>query len=114
MKMDDWLMVVVLSGLVMSCSYIVAEYLSWRSHQISEVKALLGIGDLYKRIHSVTKPLARVFLRTRGLADDQNRAHAIAPLVSSGPARLDVTLETHPVSPVAASTPITADAINVG
>jgi hypothetical protein len=61
MKMDDWLIVVVLSGLVMSCSYIIAEYLSWRAHQVSEAKALLGLGHLYRRIHSVTKPLARVF-----------------------------------------------------
>jgi hypothetical protein len=63
MKIDDWLIGVVLSGLVMSCGYIVAEYLSWRSHQASEVKALLHLGDLYKRIYSVTKPLARVFRR---------------------------------------------------
>lgn len=63
MKVDDWLIAVVLTGFVMSCGYLVAEYLSWRSHQASEVEALLGMGDLYKRIHSVTKPLARVFRR---------------------------------------------------
>jgi len=64
MKIDDWLIGVVLGGFVMSCCYLVAEYLSWRSQQASEVKALLGMGDLYKRIHSVTKPFARVFRRT--------------------------------------------------
>ncbi|MGO9935739.1 MAG: hypothetical protein ACLPV8_28565 [Steroidobacteraceae bacterium] len=64
MKVDDLLFVVVLSGLGLSCSYIVAEYLSWRSHQASEFKALLVVRNVYKRFHSATKPLVRAIRRT--------------------------------------------------
>ena len=64
MTLDDLLMVVVVSGLVMSSCYIVAECLSWRSRQATETKAILLLRDLHKRIHSVTKPLIRAIRRT--------------------------------------------------
>lgn len=63
MKLDDWLMAVVLSGFAMTFIYIVAEYLSWRSQEASDLKVRLGLRDLYKRLHSATKPLVRVIRR---------------------------------------------------
>jgi hypothetical protein len=64
MTLDDLLMVVVVSGLVMSSCYIVAECLSWRSRQAAEIKAIVLLRELHKRIHSVTKPLIRAMRRS--------------------------------------------------
>jgi hypothetical protein len=64
MTVDDLLMLLILSGFVMSSSYIVAECLSWRSGKAADVKALLLLRDLYKRVHSVTRPLIRAIRRT--------------------------------------------------
>jgi multisubunit Na+/H+ antiporter MnhG subunit len=63
MTSDDLLMVVVVIGLVMSSCYLIAECLSWRSRQAAETKGLLLLRDLYKRMHSATKPLIRAMRR---------------------------------------------------
>jgi hypothetical protein len=58
-RMDDLLMIVVMCGVAMTCSYIAAECLSWRSLQASDLKARLVVRDLYKRLHMAAIPLVR-------------------------------------------------------
>jgi hypothetical protein len=56
MRADDLLVVLVASGVALTCFYLVAEYLSWQTVKASDLKAGIVLRELYKKLHSKTKP----------------------------------------------------------
>jgi hypothetical protein len=60
------LMGVLLFGGALTCFYILAECLSWRSVKDADHRAMKEIRELYKKAHSTTKSFTRPF-GTRGI-----------------------------------------------
>jgi hypothetical protein len=56
------LMGVLLAGAALTCFYIVAECLSWRSVKDADHRAMREIRELYKKIHTTTKPFTMPFI----------------------------------------------------
>jgi hypothetical protein len=56
MRADDLLVILVGCGVALTCFYIVSEYLSWQTVKASDIKAGLLLRELYKKLHSKTKP----------------------------------------------------------
>ena len=61
MKTQYILMGILLVGGALTCFYILAECLSWRSVKDADHRAMREIRELYKKIHAPTKPLTRPF-----------------------------------------------------
>jgi hypothetical protein len=57
MKTEDVLLIAVIAGFGLTCCYLVSEVLSWQTLKAADTRALLGVRQLYKRLHSATKPL---------------------------------------------------------
>jgi hypothetical protein len=55
------LMGVLLFGGALTCFYILAECLSWRTVKDADHRAMREIRELYKKMHSATKPFTRPF-----------------------------------------------------
>jgi hypothetical protein len=62
MKTADVLMAVLLIGAALTCFYILAECLSWRTVKDADHKAMREIRELYKKLHSPTKPFTMPFV----------------------------------------------------
>jgi hypothetical protein len=62
MKTADVLMGVLLIGSALTCFYILAECLSWRTVKDADHKAMREIRELYKKLHSPTKPFTMPFV----------------------------------------------------
>lgn len=56
------LMGFVLAGGVLTCFYIVAECLSWRTIKDADHRAIREIRELYKKIHTTSKPFTMPFI----------------------------------------------------
>lgn len=64
MEADDLLLVVLTSGAALTCFYLIAEYFSWQSIKAFDLKAMLDLRELYKKVHASTKPyIARAIRR---------------------------------------------------
>jgi len=64
MKTYDLLMILLISGVALTCFYMVAEYLSWQSVKASDIRATSQLQELYKKVQSATKPyIARAIRR---------------------------------------------------
>ena len=61
MRTADVLMGIVLIGSALTCFYILAECLSWRTVKDADHRAMREIRELYKKVHSATKPFTRPF-----------------------------------------------------
>jgi hypothetical protein len=57
MKIEDLLMIVIVGGFTLTVWYIAAEVVSFKVLRAVDLAALLSARELYKRLHSVTKPL---------------------------------------------------------
>jgi hypothetical protein len=64
MVVEDILFVVILLGIVLGILAVVAECLSWRSHQVATLNATVGLRALYQRTIRNTRRLATRSLRT--------------------------------------------------
>jgi hypothetical protein len=64
MNIEDLLFAVILLGLGLGVFAIVAELLSWRSHQVATLEAAAGLRALYRRTVKSTRRLATRSLRT--------------------------------------------------
>jgi hypothetical protein len=64
MLVEDGLFAVILLGLGLGVLAIVAELLSWRSHQVATLEATAGLRALYQRTVKSTRRLATRSLRT--------------------------------------------------
>jgi hypothetical protein len=56
------LMGFVLVGGALTCLYIVAECLSWRTIKDADHRAMREIRELYKKLHTPTKPFTMPFM----------------------------------------------------
>jgi hypothetical protein len=56
------LMGFVLIGGALTCFYIVAECLSWRTIKDADHRAIREIRELYKKIHTPSKPFTMPFI----------------------------------------------------
>jgi hypothetical protein len=56
------LMGVLLAGGALTCLYIVAECLSWRTVKDADHRAMREIRELYKKIHTTSKPFTMPFI----------------------------------------------------
>lgn len=56
------LMGIVLIGGALTCFYIVAECLSWRTIKDADHRAIREIRELYKKIHTPSKPFTMPFI----------------------------------------------------
>jgi hypothetical protein len=63
MKTEDFLLGVVLVGITFTCFYMVSEFRSWRAITVSDYKAGIVLRDLYKKLHSRTKPFTQTITR---------------------------------------------------
>ena len=64
MQANDFLMIIVVCGVALTCAYIVAEWRSWKTEKDSEQRTMLALREMYKRIQSKTKPyIVRVIRR---------------------------------------------------
>jgi hypothetical protein len=65
---DDWmktayvLMGVLVIGFALTCFYLLAECLSWRSVKDADHRAMREIRELYKKIHATPKPFTLPFV----------------------------------------------------
>lgn len=66
MKTQYVLMGILLLGGALTCFYILAECLSWRSVKDADHRAMREIRELYKKIHAPAKPLTRTFAARTG------------------------------------------------
>ena len=55
------LMGILLVGGALTCLYIIAECLSWRTVKDADHRAMREIRELYKKLHTTTKPFTRPF-----------------------------------------------------
>lgn len=55
------LMGILVVGGALTCFYIFAECLSWRTVKDADYRATREIRELYKKVHSTTKPFTRPF-----------------------------------------------------
>ena len=55
---------ILLVGSALTCFYIVAECLSWRTIKDADYRAMREIRELYKKLHA--KPLTRLFATRTG------------------------------------------------
>jgi hypothetical protein len=62
MKTAYVLMGFVLIGGALTCFYIVAECLSWRTIKDADNRAIREIRELYKKIHTPSKPFTMPFI----------------------------------------------------
>jgi hypothetical protein len=62
MKTAYVLMGFVLIGGALTCFYIVAECLSWRTIKDADHRAIREIRELYKKIHTPSKPFTMPFI----------------------------------------------------
>jgi hypothetical protein len=64
MEANDFLMIIVVCGVALTCVYIVAEWLSWKTVKDSDHRTMLALREMYKKLHSKTRPyLVRVIRR---------------------------------------------------
>ncbi len=63
MKTAYVLMGILFVGAALTCLYILAECLSWRSVKDADHRAMREIRELYKRIRATSKPSTRPFRR---------------------------------------------------
>jgi hypothetical protein len=64
-KADELLMVLVMSGVALTCIYLVDECLSWQSLKAFNLKAMLDLRELYRKVHSTTKPYVTRAMRRK-------------------------------------------------
>jgi hypothetical protein len=64
MFVEDGLFAVILLGFGLGVLAIVAELLSWRSHQVATLEATAGLRALYQRTVKGTRRVATRSLRT--------------------------------------------------
>lgn len=62
MRTQYVLMGILLLGGALTCFYIVAECLSWRSVKDADHRAMREIRELYKKLHTPTKPFTMPFV----------------------------------------------------
>ena len=62
MKTAYVLMGVLVIGVALTCFYILAECLSWRSVKDADHRAMREIRELYKKIHATSKPFTMPFV----------------------------------------------------
>jgi hypothetical protein len=53
---------VLLLGFALTCFYILAECLSWRTVKDADHRAMREIRELYKKIHATSKPFTMPFM----------------------------------------------------
>jgi hypothetical protein len=63
MKTDDLLFLFMFGGAALTCCYLIAEFVSWQAIKALDLKAMLDLRELYKRVHSATKPIVRAMRR---------------------------------------------------
>ena len=56
------LMAVLVIGVAVTCFYILAECLSWRTVKDADHRAMREIRELYKKLHATSKPFAMPFI----------------------------------------------------
>ena len=56
MKTEDLLLVLVAAGVTLTCFYMVVEFMSWQTAKASDHRARLVIREIYRKLHSRTKP----------------------------------------------------------
>jgi hypothetical protein len=62
MKTAYVLMGVLVIGVTLTCFYILAECLSWRSVKDADHRAMREIRELYKTLHATSKPFTMPFI----------------------------------------------------
>jgi hypothetical protein len=65
MKLDDLLMLCIVVGIALTCASLVAEVLTWQTIRTADLRAAVRLRDMYKRLQSATKPLARLVVVRR-------------------------------------------------
>ena len=65
MKSEDLLMVIAVSGAALTCFYIVAECLSWKTVKAADLRARLDLREMYKKLHAATKPFVNRAMRRK-------------------------------------------------
>jgi hypothetical protein len=62
MKTSYVLMGILVIGFALTCFYILAECLSWRTVKDADHRAMREIRELYKKIHTTSKPFTMPFI----------------------------------------------------
>jgi hypothetical protein len=62
MKTSYVLIAFLFIGFALTCFYILAECLSWRTVKDADHRAMREIRELYKKIHSTSKPFTVPFM----------------------------------------------------
>jgi hypothetical protein len=53
---------VLIVGVALTCFYILAECLSWRTVKDADHRAMREIRELYKKLHATSKPFTMPFI----------------------------------------------------
>ena len=56
MRTEDVLWSLVACGVIVTCLYLMQEFLQWRWLKNFDVKARLELRELYRRLHTTAKP----------------------------------------------------------
>lgn len=62
MRTSYVLFCVLFIGIAVTCFYIIAECLSWRTVKDADHRAMREIRELYKKIHTTSKPFTMPFI----------------------------------------------------
>jgi hypothetical protein len=63
MKSEDALLVIVVLGMGLTCLYLINEFLLWQTIRAANHRGLIQARELYKKLHSATKPIVRAWRR---------------------------------------------------
>jgi hypothetical protein len=63
MKSEDALLIVVLTGMGLTCIYLLYEFLLWRAIKVANHRGLIQARELYKKLHTATKPIVMALRR---------------------------------------------------
>jgi hypothetical protein len=63
MKIEDLLMLLIVGGFTLTVWYIASEVVSFKDLKALDLAGLLSARELYKRVHSVTKPLKPLIIK---------------------------------------------------
>jgi hypothetical protein len=56
MRSEDLLLAIVIGGAGLTCFYLVCECWSWKVIKAADLKAMLDVREMYKKLHASTRP----------------------------------------------------------
>jgi hypothetical protein len=64
-KSEDILMLMALGGAALAIWYIAAECLTWKVIKAADLRAMMDVRDMYRKLHAATRPFVNRAMRRK-------------------------------------------------